>query len=84
MKTSYSPQLRVIGIRGAYRRLLTELQTLLGSTFLRDTRFVIAHPVTASLFLDTYDWNYTVEDDEYDWNYTVEDARLKTPPGLQV
>ena len=63
LKTCYSPQLRDIGISSAYRRLMNELRTYLGVTFLRDTKFVVACPVSAeSLFLDTlypYGLNYT-------------------------
>jgi len=62
MKLPYSPQLRAIRIRAAYDLLLRELQTVLGSTFLRDTRFVCAHPTSTSLFLDTYGLNYIVKD----------------------
>ena len=62
MRMPYSPQLRAIGIRGAYRSLLQELQTVVGGTFLRDTRFVIAHVGTSCMFLDTYCYNYTIED----------------------
>ena len=62
MKLPYSPQLRAIRIRAAYQLLLRELQTVLGSTFLRNTRFVCAHPTATSLFLDTYGLNYIMED----------------------
>ena len=62
MKLPYSPELRTIRIRAAYHLLLRELQTVLESTFLRDTRFVCAHPTSTSLFLDTYGLNYIVED----------------------
>ena len=62
MKLPYSPQLRAIRIRAAFHLLLRELQTVLGSTFLRDTRFVCAHPTATSLFLDTYGLNYIMED----------------------
>ena len=62
MRMPYSPHLRAIGIRGAYRSLLQELQTVVGSTFLRGTRLVIAHVGTSCMFLDTYSYNYTIED----------------------
>ena len=67
MRMPYSPQLRAIGIRGAYRSLLQELQTVVGGTFLRDTGLVIAHVGTSCMFLDTYCYNYT----------TIEDAPKK-------
>ena len=62
MRMPYSPQLRAIGIRAAYRSLLRELQTAVGGTFLCDTKFVIAFTSNLSLFHDSYSWNYTVED----------------------
>ena len=63
LKTCYSPQLRDIGIHLAYYKLLNELRTHLGVTFLRDSKFVVACPVSAeSLFLATYGLNYPRED----------------------
>ena len=63
LKTCYSPQLRDIGVHSAYYKLLNELRTHLGVTFLRDSKFVVACPVSAeSLFLATYGLNYPRED----------------------
>ena len=62
-KTEYSPQLRRFMIKAHIHRLFKKLGAELGDTsFLRDSRVIIAHPSRRSLFVDTYCWNYLKDD----------------------
>ena len=61
-KTENSPQLCRIGIHTKISSLLEDLRFELGDTFLRNAWAVITHPVKTSIFLATYRWNYTAED----------------------
>jgi hypothetical protein len=53
-----TPQLRHIGIRPAFNKLLRSLRQQLGEDFLRTDKFVIAHPSRRSLFLQYYAFNF--------------------------
>ena len=57
-KCMFSPQLRHIGIRPAFNRLLRTLRQEVGENFLRTDMFVIAHPSRRSLFLEYYKTNF--------------------------
>ena len=57
-KCSYTPQLVNVGIRAAFNRLLRRLRCEIGEDFLKDHKFVVAHPARASLFRESYAWNF--------------------------
>jgi hypothetical protein len=58
LKCMFSPQLRHIGIRPAFNKLLRTLRQQVGEDFLRTDKFVIAHPSRRSLFLQYYRTNF--------------------------
>ena len=57
-KCEYSPALRYLSLHGTFSKLVRQLQQLLGHSFLRDHRFIVAHPVTNNAFLETYQHNF--------------------------
>ena len=61
MKLIYTPQLRHLRIRQAARSLIARLRESLGSSFLANTKLVIANNVATNLFRATYKLIFSAE-----------------------
>ena len=57
-KCAFSTQLCRLGIRTQYKRMLATLRRHLGDQFLKNDKFVIAHPTKSNLFLREYQRNF--------------------------
>ena len=57
-KCEYTPQYKYIGLRKEYANLIRKLRAYVGNDFLRDVRFVVAHPVATNAFMLTYRYNF--------------------------
>ena len=58
LKCTFTPQISYIGVRPAFNKLVKKLRCELGEDFLKNDKFVIAHPARSSLFLDNYSYNF--------------------------
>ena len=56
----YSQQLRVVNIRKEFKELVRCLRMHVGSGLLRETRLIIAHPVSTNSFIEHYGMNFPV------------------------
>ena len=59
-KVEYSPQLRIVNIRKEFKELVRCLRMHVGDGLLRETRLIIAHPVSRNSFVEHYGMNFPV------------------------
>ena len=59
-KVEYSQQLRLVNIRKEFKELVRCLRMHVGNGLLRETRLIIAHPVSTNSFIEHYGMNFPV------------------------
>ena len=60
-KVEYSQQLRIVNIRKEFKELVRCLCMHVGDGSLRETRLIIAHPVSRNCFIEHYGINFPVQ-----------------------